>query len=105
MNNKDFIIKNNVVLVNKDVFGDEKEHSYTFKCYDGHSVGTLNDINTDNISPNIALTYPKLEDVLSDKEMTENIIKHCGLFNQYDDINFGHIMETYGEIVLGWGMK
>lgn len=45
------------------------------------------------------LNYPTLEKVLSNDDMCAEILTYCGLYDlTKNDINFGDIMLTYGEI-------
>lgn len=46
------------------------------------------------------LSYPTLEDVLTDKDKCHEILTYCGLWDLTDkEINFGDIMLTFGEII------
>lgn len=97
METNDFIIENDILLSDQLFFGDNKEHPYNFKCYDGYAVGTALEDETPQI---VEMTYPTLEEILANKEKTEKILKYRGLYDLYsNDLHYGDVMVTFGEIV------
>ena len=65
-------------------------------CYNGIAIGK--EFGTENW---FTFYYPKLEDVLKDDDMIEEILTYCGLYDlNAKHINYGDIMVTYGEILF-----
>ena len=102
-----FIQEEDVLLQDKDIFGDNNEHSYNCRCYDGWAIGVLSDIEDKNAPKQVRLKYPKLKEVLDDEEMTNYVMTYRGL-NDEDcaykegfepfDIHYGDIMMALGKI-------
>ena len=97
---KTYILRDNVYFVDKTIFGDEFEHYYDAKCYDGYAIAKR--ISDDENEPyELKITYPKLADVVNDKELVDEILTYFGLVDLYGctakDINYGDIMLYLGE--------
>lgn len=95
---KDFVLEEDVYITNEKVFGDLDEHSYDVTCYDGFAVGHSVDM-LDNEPERVKLIYPKREEILTDEDRAEFVLKSRGLYDlTQDDIHFGDIMMVYGKI-------
>ena len=102
-----FIQEDYVLLQDKSIFGDNNEHSYNRRCYDGWAVGILSDVEDKNAPKQVRLKYPKIQEVLNNEELTNRVMPYRGL-NDTDsaykkgfeptDINYGDIMMALGKI-------
>ena len=92
------VFEEDVLFSDSDFFGDSEEHSYDMECKDGMAIGKLND---DSNAPGvIKVTYPKLDEVLSDEKLSNYILKYRGLHDlRPEDITYGDIMMALGKIV------
>lgn len=88
------VVEEEILFTNKRIFKDDEEHSYTCRCYDGVAVCTPTD---EADQPMIVATYPKKEEVLTDKELCHSILSYRGLY----DLRNSQI--TYGDIMLKLG--
>lgn len=90
-----YIEEEDVLITNKNIFGDEEEHIYDLRCFDGYAeCEPQNDSD-----PELVMIYPKIEEVRSDETMSDHILKYRGLCDlSADDITFGDIAITYGKI-------
>ena len=94
------IVEPEVLLADKKVFGDKKEHEYVVECYDGYAVGKLDDEEDTTAPKEVFLEYPKRKDVLKDKNLAERILEYRGLYDlEIKDIHYGDIMMYMGKIV------
>ena len=85
------------LFFNEDVFGDEKEHAYDVVCYDGYAIATA---KGEGVPVKLEVTYPLLEDVLSNEEQSEYVLNYRGLFDlKPRDIHYGDIMFALGKII------
>ena len=92
-----YILEEDVLLTNKNIFKDKEEHAFNFKCYDGYAEG----INTDPDEKiqKVIMTYPLREVVLADREMWKSVLDYRGLYDcTKRNITYGDIMIRYGEI-------
>lgn len=95
---KDFINEIEVIFQDEKIFGDNEEHYYDVMCYDGYGIG----ISSDGFSTpkEIKITYPKLSEILEDKDRTNYILKYRGLHDLNErDIHYGDIMMAFGKII------
>ena len=94
---KTYILRENVYFIDKTIFGDEFEHYYDAKCYDGYAIAKR--ISDDENEPyELKITYPKLAEVVEDKDLVDEILTYFGLEDCTDqDINYGDIMLYMGE--------
>lgn len=91
-----------VYFWDRDIFGDEKEHYYNVECFDGHAVATKSEAYDDDKAPaKLRVTYPKREEVIKNKEMTEEVLDYRGLDGlTADDITYSDIMIYYGKLEI-----
>ena len=94
---KTYILRENVYFIDKTIFGDEFEHYYDAKCYDGYAIAKR--ISDDENEPyELKITYPKLAEVVEDKDLVDEILTYFGLDDcTAQDINYGDIMLYMGE--------
>lgn len=100
---RDFIDEEEVLVTDEDVFGDNEEHAYDFRCYDGYAEGqpsrNWDEEYEEELPQTLHMTYPKLEEVLNDEDMTNYILKYRGLHDLGpEDITYGDIMIALGEV-------
>ena len=94
---KDMVLETDILLHDKDVFGDEKEHAFDVECYDGYGIAKA--IEDNEKVREVRLTYPKMSIVLKDKDLCHEILEYRGLWDLTpSDITFGDIMMALGEI-------
>lgn len=93
---KNYRIEKGIALTDKNFFGDNHEHYYTIKCYDGYGLATREN-NGVNEPRELKMVYPTLEEVLADRKKCTEVINYRG--SQFNDINFGDIMLCYGKIL------
>lgn len=90
----DFIEVEEFAINSRQVFGDEFDHLYNFKCFNGYAKGALADGSD---APNaITVVYPKIQEVFEDEDMIDEICDDNGITS--DEINYGYIMQTYWRI-------
>ena len=93
-----FVIEEDVLVVDKDVFGDMKEHAYNMKCYNGYALGTA--IEEDEKVRTIKMTYPLRKEIMSSDEKCNEVLVYRGLYDlTKKDITYGDIMMRYGTII------
>ena len=98
MEKQRYILEEAIELTDKEIFKDDNVHLYDLKCYDGHATGELVD-KTDSAPKKIMVTYPKLEDVIKDKDACIYVLQYRGLYDRDDkDIHYGDVMMSYGVI-------
>lgn len=85
-----------IIFVDKGVFGDEEEHLFKCRCYDGYAIGSATD-DEDCCVKRIVAVYPTLE-VVGKLKLKEEIIDYCGLSSK-EDITFGDVAIKYGHII------
>lgn len=95
-----YILRKDVYFIDKTIFGDDLEHYYDAKCYDGYAIAKR--ISDDENEPyELKIIYPKLADVVNDKELVDEILTYFGLVDLYGctakDINYGDIMLYLGD--------
>lgn len=96
---EDFVIHDDLLLTDKDVFGDDMEHEYEAKCYDGYAIATRVSDDFENEPKVLRLEYPLRKDVLKNKKKANAILEFCGLYDlEIKDINYSDIMMYAGEI-------
>ncbi len=96
--NRVYITEEDVLLVDKSLFGDNNEHCYEMHCYDGTAIGEPVDKNGSE-PMRITMTYPKLKEVLESDEKSSDVLVNRGLFDCTPaDIHYGDIMMCYGKI-------
>ena len=89
------IIEDSVLFTNKDFFGDNKEHEYFCRCYDGYAI-CMNSTYS-NAPDVIKVKYPKLKELTN--EQKDHILDYRGLCDlTRNDIHYGDVMVVYGEI-------
>ncbi len=87
-------IESDALFSDKDFFGDEYEHKYLCRCYNGYAnCMSAEETKAPEV---IKVVYPTLEDLSC--EQIEYIKKYRGL-RYYEGINTGDIMITYGKII------
>ena len=97
----DFMFKDKVYFVDKDVFGDKEEHCYELRCEDGWAIGYPH--NEDDVE--IEIDYPKRDFVVNNESLSEYVLRYCGLYDcKAEDINYGDIMLALGTIVKDDGI-
>ena len=90
----DMTIEDDALFSDKDFFGDEYEHKYLCRCYNGYAnCMSAEETKAPEV---IKVVYPTLEDLSC--EQIEYIKKYRGL-RYYEGINTGDIMITYGKII------
>ena len=95
MAKKEYYMEEDVLISDNQVFGDNEEHSYDVKCFDGYGIGTSNEDGT-----TIHLEYPTLAEVLADSDKASDVLRYRGLWDlKPSDIHYGDIMMRYGRIV------
>lgn len=103
MENKDFIIEEEVFVTDENLFGVDchREHIYRMTCYDGYAIGELIDEEDEQAPKTIRMEYPTLDDVIYDKGgIADYILTYRGLYNlSVEDIHYGDIMMCLGEVV------
>ena len=96
-------VKEEALFINEKVFGDDDEHQYDVVCYDGYAIATA---KGEGIPGKLEVTYPLLEDVLSNEEQSEYVLNYRGLFDlKPRDIHYGDIMFALGKIVRYTAIK
>lgn len=98
------IKETDVFFYDTQIFHDDAEHYYDLDCYDGYAIGHLqeNDLDEfDNEPKVIRVEYPKLEDVLKDEELCQEIrdYRYKGMPVKNTDIHYGDVMLYCGKIV------
>ena len=82
----------NKLIIKTDV---ELNHGVIADCFCINGFALAVEQSDEERKFSFCLSYPTLEDVLTDKDKCHEIISYCG----FNDINFGDIMLTYSEIV------
>lgn len=98
-NSKEFI-EDEMLLTNKKVFGNNEEHEYKVKCYDGYATAepTENELENFPNAPKLRLIYPKLDD-LGDKRKIE-VLDYRGLYDEpAEKCNYADVCMRYGRII------
>lgn len=93
-------IKDEMLFTNKKVFGDNEEHEYNVKCYDGYAMAepTENELKNFPNAPKLRLIYPKLDE-LSDNKKIE-VLEYRGLYDEpAEKCNYADVCMRYGKIV------
>jgi hypothetical protein len=99
MNNKDFILEEEILFQDVEIFGNDYEHSYNVTCYDGYAIGDLID-EEDDAPKHIRLEYPKIKEVIRDEDKSNYVLRYRGLWDLgIESINYGDIMISLGDIV------
>lgn len=94
---KKFIMEEDILLCDKKVFGDNEEHSFNCKCYDGYAECTATD--SEEKVQKVIMTYPLRKEVLKNEDMCDAILTYRGLYDcTKKDIHYGDIMMKYGVI-------
>jgi hypothetical protein len=94
---KKFIMEEDILLCDKKVFGDNEEHSFNCKCYDGYAECTATD--SEEKIQKVTMTYPLRKDVLKSEGMSNAVLEYRGLYDcTKKDIHYGDIMMKYGKI-------
>lgn len=96
MSKKNFKLEKGIALVDNKIFGDNNEHYYTIRCFDGYAVAKR-ELNGANEPRELKLVYPTLENVLNDRKKSLEVINYRNSPN--GDINVGDIMLCYGKIL------
>lgn len=95
-----YILEEEILFTNKKIFGDELEHAYNVKCFDGYAIGTVVDSEETNIPKTIRLLYPLRSDILSNENKAKYVLQYRGLHDlSPKDITYGDIMVCYGTII------
>lgn len=93
-------IEDEMLFTNKKVFGDNDEHEYKVKCYDGYATAepTEDEMFENPKAPKmLELTYPKLDE-LSDKKKIE-VLEYRGLYDEpVENCNYADVCMRYGKI-------
>ena len=99
MNDTDYIFREDVLLYDSAIFGDDDEHEYNAKCYDGYAIAERSETEDGKVPLKLKMTYPKLSEVLKDDALAKEVLDYSGLFDlQPKDINYGDIMLCFGTI-------
>ena len=97
---RNYILEEEILFTNKKIFGDEFEHAYDCKCFDGYAIGTVADSEETNIPKTIRILYPLRSDILSNENKAEYVLQYRGLHDlSPKDITYGDIMVCYGTII------
>lgn len=89
------IIEDSVLFTDKKFFGDNKEHEYFCRCYDGYAI-CMSSVYS-NAPDVIMVKYPKLKELTN--EQKDHILDYRGLCDlTRKDIHYGDVMVVYGEI-------
>ena len=92
-----FVLEEGMLLTDVAVFGDNEEHEYNCKCYDGHAIAER--AEESNAPQNLRLTYPTLAEVKADEDLADDVMEYRGLYDlSSEDITFGDICMCYGVI-------
>ena len=89
-------IKNQYIMIKTDIELSNGIMADVF-CCNGYAIA----VEQSEVDRNMCyfLTYPILEDVLADQDMTNEVLTYCGLYDlQASDLNYGDIMLTYGKV-------
>lgn len=93
-----FVEEDEVLVTDKELFGDNEEHAYDMRCHDGWAEGTPSN-DEEGLPARIRMTYPKRDEVLADKKLAHYVLKYRGLYDlDFDDITYGDIMMALGEV-------
>lgn len=96
--NDTFVLEEDILFTNEPVFGNQEDHSYNVKCYDGYAVATKNN-KDDNCPERLNITYKTLKEVLENEELAYSILEYRGLTDlKPTEITYGDIMLYCGEI-------
>ena len=94
-----FVMENEILFTDVDIFKDKNEHPYDCQCYDGYAIGIPVECEENCNAPKVKLTYPLREDVLKDNRTCELILEYRGLYDlSKDDITFADIMFYCGKL-------
>ena len=95
---QDFVEEDEVLVTDKELFGDNEEHAYDMRCHDGWAEGTPSN-DEEGLPARIRMEYPTLEDVLGDRKLTNYVLNYRGLHDLgAEDITYGDIMMALGKI-------
>ena len=102
-----FMQEDDVLLQDKAIFGDNNEHSYNWRGYDGWAIGVLSDVEDKNAPKQVRLKYPTIQEVLNNEELANRVMTYRGL-NDTDsaykggfepsDINYGDATMALGKL-------
>ena len=91
-----FVIEDEILFTNKKMFGDDLEHAYECKCYDGFAIGTSLE---EDMPKKIRIIYPLRHDIVSDHNKAHKVLHYRGLHDlSVKDITYGDIMICMGVI-------
>lgn len=97
----DFVVAEEILFTDVDIFKDRNEHPYYCKCYDGYAICVALECEENVNAPKVKVNYPLREEILKDDDTCRLILKYRGLYNlTKDDITFSDIMFYYGELEL-----
>ena len=90
-----------MLLTDKDVFGDDYEHTYNVTCEDGHAIAVPSDEELEkfpNAPKQLEFTYPKLAGLsVYDKEQC---LQYRGVWDlPYTSCDFSDVCMKHGKIV------
>ena len=77
----------------------DEDVCYDVFCFDGFAVATKNEMNKAGTPNLLIITYPKMDEVVADKEMADECT-----YNRYSEsyngsnLCYGDIMMCYGDI-------
>ena len=92
-----FVLEEGMLLTDVAVFGDNDEHEYKVKCFDGHAIAER--AEESNAPHTLRLTYPTLAEVKADEDLAEEVLDYRGLYDlTAEDITFGDVCMYLGEI-------
>lgn len=84
-----------ILFTDPRLFGDNNEHEYNCKCYDGFAVCTM--VGDENVPEKLHLTYPTLA-LVEQLHLTTRIKNYCGL-PSYTELTFGDVAICMGKII------
>lgn len=95
-----YVVENDVLFNDSTIMGDNLEHPYNLKCYDGYAIGVAVDCEENkNVPKKIRILYPLRGDIVYDENKSQKVLKYRGLYDlSAKDINYGDIAICYGKI-------
>lgn len=98
---ENYCFEEEILFTDKKVFGDDLEHPFDCKCYDGYAECVAVDCEENDNLPNdvITVTYPLRDTIVTHQRKAYQVLEYRGLFDlDVDDITFGDIMVCFGKI-------
>lgn len=84
-----------ILFTDQRLFGDDDEHKYNCRCYDGFAVCTV--VDDENVPDKLHLTYPTMN-LVEQLKLTTRIKNYLGL-HSYTALTFGDVAICMGKII------